>query len=553
MDIYPRTDVLILQRREATETVAGWNRRRRKHCRILDTPKIDGCYPDNKTVDYSYDPAGNLTSVTDWLSKVTEYTYDEVGRLTQTELPNDAKTTYTYDGAGWLDKLTNLDSATPANVVSSFDYTRDAVGNARWIKDKNGVNELYQYDNLYRLVEVIYRDSSEVDYTYDKVGNRKTMVAGRVTTSYTYDDADQLTSAGGVNYTYDNNGNLTGRGSDTFSYDHENRMISATVGGTTSSNVYNGDGLRTSQTVTPTTTNYIWDVNRGLPGIIQDGARSYVYGLQRISLTTTSGGRNYFFYDGLGSTSEVLNNAGTAIVPTDYHYQYDVFGGLRSTNPGTNYWRFTGEQSDSATGLHYLRARHYDPASGRFIERDPWRGSPMEPLTQTPYPYVVNNPTRFVDPSGLCGVLDPVDCAEDLGECIGNNLDCVTDPVEDGADSVVGVLADSYVDISYSIPLAPNVVLIIGVRISLSDGSVHPYTALGLGSKGTSVSIAPDQSISEGRFCAGQFGSRGLFAQVGAGQLDDKEGANPFGEIGIGPPGGGLSCGYIFPSVGGVY
>lgn len=63
--------------------------------------------------------------MTDWLSKVTEYTYDEVGRLTQTELPNDAKTTYTYDGAGWLDKLTNFDSATPANVVSSFDYTRD--------------------------------------------------------------------------------------------------------------------------------------------------------------------------------------------------------------------------------------------------------------------------------------------------------------------------------------------------------------------------------------------------------------------------------------------
>jgi uncharacterized protein RhaS with RHS repeats len=60
------------------------------------------------------------------------------------------------------------------------------------------------------------------DYTYDPVGNRLTKNA----TTYTYDDADQMTSAGGVSYGYDANGNQTSRGTDTFTYDDENRLTS---------------------------------------------------------------------------------------------------------------------------------------------------------------------------------------------------------------------------------------------------------------------------------------------------------------------------------------
>jgi YD repeat-containing protein len=51
-----------------------------------------------------------------------------------------------------------------------------------------------------------------------------------------------------VNYSYDDNGNLTARGSDSFAWDHENRMTSATVGGTTTTFAYNADGLRDSRT-----------------------------------------------------------------------------------------------------------------------------------------------------------------------------------------------------------------------------------------------------------------------------------------------------------------
>jgi RHS repeat-associated protein len=34
----------------------------------------------------------------------------------------------------------------------------------------------------------------------------------------------------------------------------------------------------------------------------------------------------------------------------------------------------TGEQRDPASGLYYLRARYYDPETGRFLSRDPLEG-----------------------------------------------------------------------------------------------------------------------------------------------------------------------------------
>ncbi|MFB0537486.1 MAG: RHS repeat-associated core domain-containing protein [Anaerolineae bacterium] len=61
---------------------------------------------------------------------------------------------------------------------------------------------------------------------------------------------------------------------------------------------------------------------------------------------------------------------------------------------------YTGEHWDAATGLLYLRARWYDPATGRFLTRDPFPGLATLPTTQHPYVYVGNNPVNLADPSG---------------------------------------------------------------------------------------------------------------------------------------------------------
>jgi uncharacterized protein RhaS with RHS repeats len=48
----------------------------------------------------------------------------------------------------------------------------------------------------------------------------------------------------------------------------------------------------------------------------------------------------------------------------------------------------------------YLRARYYDPETGRFISRDPFTGFDSVSPSLNRYTYVQNNPVRFTDPSG---------------------------------------------------------------------------------------------------------------------------------------------------------
>ena len=60
---------------------------------------------------------------------------------------------------------------------------------------------------------------------------------------------------------------------------------------------------------------------------------------------------------------------------------------------------YSGEQTD-ATGIQYLRARYYDPATGRFNRLDPFAGSPDDPQSLHKYLYVRGNPISGTDPSG---------------------------------------------------------------------------------------------------------------------------------------------------------
>src|SRR5206468_2213676 len=73
-------------------------------------------------------------------------------------------------------------------------------------------------------------------------------------------------------------------------------------------------------------------------------------------------------------------------------------------DPGApaNTFRFAGELYDSATGLYDLRAREYDPATGRFLSTDPLAPDLSEPSLSA-YVYASQRPTLYIDPSGLRG------------------------------------------------------------------------------------------------------------------------------------------------------
>ena len=75
--------------------------------------------------------------------------------------------------------------------------------------------------------------------------------------------------------------------------------------------------------------------------------------------------------------------------------------GLRAVEPKTRVRSFcSGEQYDPDLGLYYLRARYYNPATGRFMSRDPLDGNTTDPRTLRKYLYVGGDPVNGIDPRG---------------------------------------------------------------------------------------------------------------------------------------------------------
>ncbi|MGH2454912.1 MAG: LamG-like jellyroll fold domain-containing protein [Candidatus Limnocylindria bacterium] len=408
---------------------------------------------------YAYDPAGNITSRTYPDTTVTTYTFDDDGRLA-TATADGATTTYGYDAAGNVATIATPDGytarsaydaagrlaevvhSTDADLLSRFTYQRDAVGNPTALTTREGTIS-YRYDDLHRLTGACWDatcpwgpgaspapcvdcgsatgvsrpadptppDPADifVTYTYDPVGNRLTEATYLGAMTYAYDDGDRLTSVTPpgqpvIVYTSDANGNSLTAGTDTFAWDAAGRLLSATVGGTTETYTYAGEGRRLSVTSGGSTTAWLWDLNHGLPhlAIERDGSgvvRRSTYGLGPIA--TVAGGRTaYHHADGLGSLVDVTDSSGDPLAWAEYTpFGAERTGGLAAGAPDLPFG-FTGEVTDP-TGLVHLRARQYDPGTGRFLSTDP-----VEPLLTDPYVgayvYVRNMPTVAVDPSGRC-------------------------------------------------------------------------------------------------------------------------------------------------------
>ncbi len=103
------------------------------------------------------------------------------------------------------------------------------------------------------------------------------------------------------------------------------------------------------------------------------------------------------YMDEQGSTAYITGNDGHA----ENCYLYDAYGNvLESRESIDNRILYTGQQCDQETGQYYLRARYYNPAAGRFLQEDTYRGDGLNL-----YAYCANNPVMYYDPSGheACG------------------------------------------------------------------------------------------------------------------------------------------------------
>ena len=103
----------------------------------------------------------------------------------------------------------------------------------------------------------------------------------------------------------------------------------------------------------------------------------------------------------------VLLSLGTRRVQTDYSgvVEQDCmslpYGDSETCTPPPSGALFTGKERDSESGNDYFGARYYGSTMGRFLSPDPLGGHLEYPQSLNKYAYVMNNPLRYTDPTGM--------------------------------------------------------------------------------------------------------------------------------------------------------
>jgi RHS repeat-associated protein len=377
------------------------------------------------TTTYTYDNANRLTSLQNPQSETTSYTYDDANRRTRQTFSSGQYDELGYSTRNWQTSVSHKNSS--GTVLSSESYVYDSAGNLT-SKTVDGVTTTYTYDNIDQLLSES-RTGYSASYTYDANGNRASKTVGGTTETYTNDDADKLTTVkvGATtvkSFGYDTAGRTTSvttsAGTTTLSYDYEGRVTGITYpNSSTNSFTYNGLDSRVSKTDTAGTATYRRDGVEVTDPVLSDGSATYTPGVsERRSGTTT-----YSLNDRLGTASRQTNTSAT----TTATQTYDAFGLLvSSTGTFKGPFGFAGAhgyQEDADSGLKLLGHRYYDSSTGRFLTRDPAKDG------RNWYSYCRNNPLRAVDPNGLLTLLEVstwVDdnlfggAAQDLGNSWGN-------------------------------------------------------------------------------------------------------------------------------------
>ena len=132
-------------------------------------------------------------------------------------------------------------------------------------------------------------------------------------------------------------------------------------------------------------------------GVVQ---RVYSYGRKRIGesqIVSSTWTPSVYGYDGEGHV-RFLTGASGAVTDT---YDYDGYGNLINS-PGTtpNLYLYRGEQLDADLTLYYLRARWYNPVTGRFLSRDPLDGVTGRTENLHKYLYAEGDPVNLADLTG---------------------------------------------------------------------------------------------------------------------------------------------------------
>ena len=425
------------------------------------TQMVDGSGTSTST----YDAFDELATVESGAGTTTQYGYDSFADVDSVQWPlqsgdfwSAARFTREFDNAGQLvevggptvaiDYFTNTADGLPATVVlggsgDTLDTTYDATDSPSSITLTDGTSTLQEFAYSDTPSGAIASETdtptsslSPADYTYDAQSRVTAMTPGTSgTLSYGYDaSANPTTLPSGATGTYDDASELTSSvlsgTTSTYGYDADGERTSVSGGATvtatyngaeevtsydnsaadTSSATYDGDGLRTSVTTTPSggdsSTNAMsWDTSGSVPVVLTDSTYLYTYGdgnTPIVETNRTTGVSRFLISDALGSVRGILTTSGSLTATTSY----DAYGNPETTGGLTGYtpFGFAGGYTDS-TGLVYLVNRYYDPGTAQFITVDPTINR-----TDQAYEYTGDDPVNSIDPLGLIVTGPPGSC-----------------------------------------------------------------------------------------------------------------------------------------------
>ena len=403
-------------------------------------------YPSGNRANYQYDSTGRVSGITlnpvningigtntgAALNILSAITYNGENNLLGWTWANNAPYQRTFDAFGrlWSYPLGySAGTGLAAGVIRTISY--DNAGRISGFVHTNtsgaqpAFNQGFAYDTFDRLTG---QGTSSVNnrYDYDVNGNRTGLTVGATTYSNTVaPDSNrflQVQSAGsnGIQtsaYAYDASGNVISDELATYVYGDRGRMTQATIGGVSTSYIYNGLEQRVSKlgSLVPTGASYlVLDEAGQILGEYDASGKPVTemiyFGTTPISVLKQAGQASNatlsvlvgnVYADQTDTPRVVTQNIDEAVL-----WRWDSGEAFGTSSPSENpsglgtyklNLRFPGQIIDAETSTFYNGHRNYGPRTGRYMQSDPiGLGGGFNT-----YAYARSRPNALVDRTGL--------------------------------------------------------------------------------------------------------------------------------------------------------
>jgi RHS repeat-associated protein len=402
-------------------------------------------YPSGRQITTAYDAAGRISTIngqkTGESNKTyaSQFSYAAHGAAKSLQLGN-SKWEHTNFNSRLQPSQIGLGTSATNSSILQLDYGYGATnannGNVLTQTITIGatiISQNYGYDALNRLSSASEGPAWSQTYDCDRFGNRAVRIGSYIPQPQLTPQSSSPTDFSAFNqsnnriqlsgFGYDTAGNLTAdptTAANAMVYDAENRQVSYTKAGVTTTYSYDGDGRRVKKVDSTGTIIFVYNVG---------GQLIAEYHNDPVPPPAGGGGTSYLTSDHLGSTRVVTKSDGTVKARYDYLPFGEELGatiGQRTTGmgyslPDSTKQKFTQKERDNESGLDYFLARYYSSAQGRFTSPDEFAGGPDDvfilgsghpqkqalyyaditnPQSLNKYQYSFNNPLRYVDPDG---------------------------------------------------------------------------------------------------------------------------------------------------------